>query len=187
MPRAQKRGGGALDAESADLLAIARDNKAYDKLIKEIVKARESAHDRERTAQAAEAKLAEAESRFEKAQVKAAAALERAIKLTREERDHADHELSVGQQNVDAGRKQYDNDMRVLKDDRARVHDKLQDADSIQKAGEEDAAKADEAGKAIVIRAEKLQTMEANLERREAQIIQREAAWDAKIEAFKAA
>ena len=48
---------GAVDAEAADLVAIASDPKAFDRKIAEIVAARESAHDRERRAVAAEKKL----------------------------------------------------------------------------------------------------------------------------------
>ena len=42
---------------ASELMAVATDPAAFDKIIKEIVQKRESAHDRERRAQAAEAKL----------------------------------------------------------------------------------------------------------------------------------
>ncbi len=54
--QAQERSGAA-NAEAGDLVAVAKDPAAYDKLIKQIVAARESSHDRERRAQAAEASL----------------------------------------------------------------------------------------------------------------------------------
>ena len=56
MPVKQQRSGAA-NAEAGDLVAVAKDPAAYDKLIKQIVAARESSHDRERRAQAAEASL----------------------------------------------------------------------------------------------------------------------------------
>lgn len=68
---ATERSGAA--AVSADDLVTAQDSKAYDKLIAEIVAARESSHDRERRAQAAEAKL----EASEKALATATRALER--------------------------------------------------------------------------------------------------------------
>ncbi len=80
---AKQRRSGAVDAESADLLAVARDNKAYDKIIKEIVAARESAHDRERRAQAAEASLEESETALKVARE----ALDRDITQARKELD----------------------------------------------------------------------------------------------------
>ena len=48
---------GAANAEAGDLVDLATDPKAFDRKIAEIVAARESAHDRERRALAAEAKL----------------------------------------------------------------------------------------------------------------------------------
>ena len=57
MPEPQKRPAGAVDMTASDLVTVAADPKAFDKMIAEIVAARESAHDRERRALAAEAKL----------------------------------------------------------------------------------------------------------------------------------
>ena len=57
MPEPQKRPAGAVDMTASDLVALAQNPAAFDKLIKEIVAARESAHDRERRAVTAEASL----------------------------------------------------------------------------------------------------------------------------------
>ena len=62
MPEPTRRPLGAADMTASELLAVAKDPDAYDKLIKEIVAAREGAHDRERRAEAAEAKLEEHEA-----------------------------------------------------------------------------------------------------------------------------
>ncbi len=59
--RKQERSG-AVDAEAGDLVDLATDPKAFDRKIAEIVAARESAHDRERRAVAAEKKLEESET-----------------------------------------------------------------------------------------------------------------------------
>ena len=53
--RAQQPRGGALDAESADLLAVARDSKAYDKIVADITAQRAEAHEMLGVAQAAQA------------------------------------------------------------------------------------------------------------------------------------
>ena len=99
--RAQKRSG-ALDAESADLLAMARDDKAYDKLIAGIVAAREGAHDRERLAQAAEAKLAEERADFEAAQNAAEESIKRDSAAVRQELDGRANDLSSLASQLDA-------------------------------------------------------------------------------------
>ncbi len=74
---------GAANAEAGDLVAVAKDPAAYDKLIKEIIAARESAHDRERRAVAAEKKLEESETALKVARE----ALDRDITQARKELD----------------------------------------------------------------------------------------------------
>ena len=83
MPEPQKRPAGAVDMTASDLVALAQNPAAFDKLIKEIVAARESAHDRERRAVTAEASL-EAEKT---ALAAARGALERDITQARKELD----------------------------------------------------------------------------------------------------
>jgi hypothetical protein len=61
MPAKQQRSGAA-NAAAGDLVAIAEDPAAFDKMIAEVNAARESAHDRERQAVAAEKRLAETEA-----------------------------------------------------------------------------------------------------------------------------
>ena len=80
--QAQERSG-AVDAEAADLVAVAQGPAAVDKLIAEIVRTRESAHDRERRAVAAEKKLEESELALKVARQ----ALDRDVALARKELD----------------------------------------------------------------------------------------------------
>ena len=80
--RTQERSG-AVSADAADLVAVATDPAAVDRIIKDIVQKRESAHDRERRAQAAEAKL----EASEKALAAATEALDRDIAQARKDLD----------------------------------------------------------------------------------------------------
>ena len=61
MPEPQKRPAGAVDMTASDLVALATDPKAFDRMIAELVRVRESAHDRERQAVAGEKALEESE------------------------------------------------------------------------------------------------------------------------------
>ncbi len=81
MPEPQKRPAGAVDMTAPELMAVAKDPAAFDKIIKEIVRTRESAHDRERRAVAAEKKLEESELALKVARE----ALERDVTQAREE------------------------------------------------------------------------------------------------------
>ena len=80
---AKQQRSGAADVPVEDLVGLATDPKAFDRKIAEIVAARESAHDRERRAEAAEKKLEESE----KALAAATAALERDLAQARKELD----------------------------------------------------------------------------------------------------
>ena len=62
MTEPQRRPLGAADMTASELLAVAKDPDAYDKLIKEIVAVREGAHDRQRLAEAAEKQLEETQA-----------------------------------------------------------------------------------------------------------------------------
>ncbi len=83
MPEPQKRPAGAVDMTASDLVDLATDPKAFDRKIAELVRVRESAHDRERQATAAEKKLEESETALKVARE----ALDRDITQARKELD----------------------------------------------------------------------------------------------------
>ncbi len=78
---AKQQRSGAVDLPAEDLVTVAADPKAYDRRIAELVRVRESAHDRERQATAAEAQLEGSRRALQDARE----ALDRDITQTRKE------------------------------------------------------------------------------------------------------